>query len=74
MGTGRERTWDWNKVRVSAANCQTLAEFIAAFLTNAGGDDYNLTPTLANGKTFFAPSSSWKMLLKDRISILSDIL
>ena len=26
-----------------------------------------MTPTSVRGKTFFAPSSSWKMLLKDRI-------
>ena len=55
-------------VRAQLSGSLTKLPDLAAWLTNrAEGDDYNMTPTSANGKTFFAPSSSWKMLLKDRI-------
>ena len=55
-------------LRAQLSGSLTKLPDLTAWLTNrAEGDDYNTTPTSANGKTFFAPSSSWKMLLKDRI-------
>jgi hypothetical protein len=56
-------------IRAELSGSLTKLPDLAAWLTSTDGDDFNATPT--SGKTFFTPSSTWKILFKDRIS--SDI-